>query len=217
MWFGCNSVPLSIGWLSGHSGRTEHAQNLFLMEICHAVLSWCCTGEESFFFFFQWVILCCRNVSKKSEEKNQKSRNKMRCQPRWQTDLEEETLSQICVRTTTVADEDNDSSRWGQLMDCCAPWKMLRLSLKKQFWNTWRGCLLSRVGEDTALHLDPTPACPGWEAWDDQHHSSLTGMLSWRWPHSIFQCFLLSSASRSLLDQRQKPVVSAWKTSVSQQ
>lgn len=183
MCFGCNSVPLSIGWLSGHSGRTEHAQNLFLMEICHAALSWCCAGEESFFFFFQWVILCCRNVSKKSGEKNQKSRNKMRCQPRWQTDLEEETLSQICVRTMSVADEDNDSSRWGQLMDCCTPWKMLRLSLKKQFWNHLEGLFTEQGWWGHSSALGPHTSMPwlgglGWPASQFSYRNAQLQMTS---------------------------------------
>lgn len=35
------------------------------------------------------------------------------------------------------------------------------------------GYLLSIVGEDTTLELDPTPACPAWEVWGDPHHGML--------------------------------------------
>lgn len=90
MCFGCNSVPHSPGWLSGQSSRTKQAQNLFLMESCHTMLSWCVLVFVWFFdcFVFQWVVLHCRNISKKSREKNQKSGNQIKYQPQWQIGLE---------------------------------------------------------------------------------------------------------------------------------
>jgi len=147
--------------------RTKPVSNA---ELSHHVIMMLHWGREEYFFSIRLFHLAEMSLMSRERKIRNLRQDKM---PATTTNHSgsENSLPNLCG--------DTASSGWGQPKVCEGPavlhGKCKGEVLKSNFGTTWMGCLLNMVGEDTALDLDPTPACPAWEAWGDQHQGPFQG------------------------------------------